>query len=137
MQIHVSDRRRVCGLVASLEGSVAVISITDPGEPTVDIDCAAILQLQFHDLNLIWPQFTEVTYFDTEIAHEIVAFVEANKEVNHMVVHCEAGIARSPAIAAAISEYLGQYHTYFHSHVPNTMVYCILRIAFGFSHKSA
>lgn len=135
MQIHVSSREAVEGILSHLTGKVAIISVTDPDEPTVCDDHANILRLQFHDLDKIWPQLTTVTYFDESAAEQIVDFVENNKTVDHLIVHCEAGISRSPAIAAAICEHLNIYHSFFKTHTPNTMVFTILRVKFGFCGK--
>ena len=127
MQIHISNRDRVDSLIQELKGTIAVISITDPDTPTAYVDCDNILRLQFHDLDRIWSQLSEVTYFNWEMAESIIEFVAVNSNVNHMIVHCEAGVARSPAVAAAISEHLNITHVIFRTHCPNTMVFSILR----------
>ena len=132
MQIHVCSRAAANSVVQNLEGTIAIISVTDPEEPIACENHDNVLRLQFHDLDVIWPQLNEVTYFSNEMADKIVEFVNANNNVDHMVVHCEAGICRSPAIAAAISEYLGIAHVFFRSHIPNTMVFSMLRTRFGF-----
>lgn len=86
-------------------------------------------------LDKIWPQLNEVTYFDNVMADAIIKFVIANRGVDHMIVHCETGIARSPAIAAAISEHCNIPHTIFQQYCPNTMVFSILRTRFGFNRE--
>jgi len=143
MQVHVSSKQQVNDLVSGLEGTIAAISVTDPDEPMVYINIPRdpygeqyICRLQFHDLNQICPQLNEVTYFNTEMAREIATFVDVNKEVDHMVVHCEAGVARSPAIAAAICESMNIPHNFFRTHIPNTMVFSILRVALGFRRRN-
>lgn len=132
MKIHVSDRQRVEKLISRLTGKIAIISITDPDEPVVFYRYTNVLRLQFHDFNQIWPQLTKRTYFNESMAEQIVDFVENNKTVDDLIVHCEAGISRSPAVAAAICEYLNIYHSFFKTHIPNTMVFAILRVKFGF-----
>ena len=132
MRIHVSSRIVVNDLISGLRGKVAVISVTDPGQSIVDVDTSIVLRLQFHDLNVILPELTQMTYFNAEIAREIAIFVNVYKNVEHMVIHCEAGLSRSPAIAAAISEHLKITHSFFTTHMPNTMVFSILRTTLGF-----
>jgi len=135
MQIHVSSRVAVDSLIASLEGNIATIAVTDPNSPLTCIGQPyRILRLQFHDLDCIWPQLNEVVYFDTGMAREVVQFVKEHIDtVDHLVIHCEAGISRSTAIAAAISEHIGKHHSYFSLYpCMNTMVFSILRVAFGF-----
>lgn len=127
MKIHISNRQVVEELISNLTGTIAVISITDPDTPTVCDNCNNVLRLQFHDLDKIWPQLNEVTYFNDAMADAIIKFIIANKSTDHMIVHCEAGVARSPAIAAVINEYHNIQHTVFQKYCPNTMVLSILR----------
>jgi len=50
-----------------------------------------------------------------------------------MVVHCEAGMSRSPAVAAAIAEHLGDDPLpYFARYTPNAHVFRMLRDRLAF-----
>ena len=62
-------------------------------------------------------------------ALQILAFVERHKnDIDLLIVHCVAGISRSPAVAAALSKIYGinNYHTYFTLYRPNEHVFNVL-----------
>lgn len=61
-------------------------------------------------------------------AQEIRAFVEAHiEEIELIVVHCEAGMCRSPAVAAALWRWLeGGRGPFFETFRPNPHVYRIM-----------
>ena len=72
-----------------------------------------------------------------EQANQIASFVKRHKEINTMVVHCDAGISRSAGIAAAISKwYFGTDEWVFNSdlYVPNMRCYDFMIKAFIFEH---
>lgn len=128
MLVHVSSRDRVNNVLKTCVGSVSVISITDPDSDPAQLECDEqfILRQQFHDLDRIHPKLTEVTYFSDLHAEEIVDFVLFHRSDN-IVVHCEAGVSRSPAIAAAISQHFGiPAWSLFRQYAPNLMVFAIL-----------
>jgi len=135
MKIYVSSRRGVNDLINRLSGSICVISITDPDEPTavIERDERDILRQQFHDLDRFHSQLKEVTYFSHSHAAIIATFVHKNLQKDNMVIHCEAGISRSPAIAAAICNHLNLpgWWKFFHKCMPNLMVLTILRSELG------
>ena len=108
----------------------AVISITDPGTQRPRI-CKPILFrgalfLKFHDAE-------EQSQPDTVLmkpadAKRIWRFVgEHHDEIGTLVVHCEQGGSRSPAVAAAIAKSLGDDDSrFFQEYVPNLYVYQML-----------
>ena len=53
------------------------------------------------------------------------AFAQYNDRVSQLIVHCDAGYSRSPAVAAALTKALGlDDSSYFgHSYCPNMHVY--------------
>lgn len=66
--------------------------------------------------------------FDEEMAQRIFDFVDGIKDkIDTMLIHCEAGVSRSPAIAAAIDRiYFGEKNVkekYFMKYRPNILVY--------------
>lgn len=135
MQIHISSKDQVGSLVKSCSGSVYVISITDPGSDPVSLPCQEdnILRLQFHDLDRIYPQLQKVTYFSKQHAKQIHQFLLSS--IDHLVIHCEAGICRSPAVGLAIASYLNLFGDVTHiirKYIPNLMVFTILRNELGF-----
>ncbi len=66
--------------------------------------------------------------FDKSHANTILDFVKKNKnEIDLLFVHCEAGISRSPAVAAAISRiYFNDDAEWFKMYKPNDLVYKII-----------
>lgn len=59
-----------------------------------------------------------------EQADQVVEFVEKYKDVELIVVHCEAGISRSAGLAAALSKIMtGDDIRFFKKFLPNMLVY--------------
>ncbi len=114
-----------------VEGACAVISIRDPGNPKPKIiikgRCVGVLYLEFHDAE--WVQGVDlpkdIVLMKTWQACQIWGFFEEHRrQIDTMVIHCYAGISRSPAVAAALSEACGERtRRFFVSHQPNTHVY--------------
>lgn len=113
MEILVFGRQQVEAGIR-IKSAYVVISIRSPGEPLAEVKKQAglrdVLYLAFSgiepraDLRLS----AEIEFFTPAQADEICAFVHRHKaDVGAIVVHCEKGQSRSPAIAAAISEGLG------------------------------
>ncbi|NUQ62361.1 MAG: hypothetical protein HUU20_07725 [Pirellulales bacterium] len=105
----------------------AGISITtDVGDwPEIDgTNCVGLLRLQFADLEKPHPG---EKLFDESDAQAILDFVgEVWPQIHLLMVHCRAGLRRSPAVAAAISRiYLGHDEAWFRQGVydPNMLVY--------------
>ena len=124
----------------------AIISIqeveTDGNGFTFDVsgNCKGVLNLRFSDVN--FDMFTteeskkyldkqislgNVKLFDEEDAKKIKKFVDnmnKRRDVQTLIIHCAAGVSRSPAVAAAISQYLfGKEGNFFETQVPNKYVY--------------
>lgn len=74
-------------------------------------NCKKVLRLAFHDADPANPhnphQATEEQLFTKQRANLILDFVdEVKNQIDMLVVHCEAGVSRSPAIAAVIAKIL-------------------------------
>jgi len=69
-----------------------------------------------------------VVYFDDKMAKQILDFVKKRyDDGNDYVIHCDAGISRSPGVAAALSKiYLNDDNWYFERYLPNSLVYTII-----------
>jgi predicted protein tyrosine phosphatase len=83
----------------------AIISITDNVDADLKGCWGDILRLKFNDctdpLNL---KIRRITLFTPEMANNIKEFVEhLCPDVKTLVVHCEAGISRSAAIAVVLA----------------------------------
>jgi len=102
--------------------------------------CKGVLNLRFSDVNpdmfkseedkkYLDRQITlgSVKLFDEEDAKKIKKFVDnmnARGDVQTLLIHCSAGVSRSPAVAAAICQYLfGNDGDFFEKQVPNKFVY--------------
>ena len=104
-----------------------VVSVTDPEEPEANISespfLRATLRIKFHDIakpSHIAAQFAtnSTDVYATEAdAERILSFVgEHLAEVKLIVFHCEQGISRSAAIAAALSRILQNEDEFFFQH---------------------
>lgn len=111
----------------------AAISVATMIEDFVQIkeeNRVGLLQMAFWDVSnphVYNDERLEVRCFTPELAHKILDFVEeVLPKIDVLLVHCEAGLSRSPAIAAAISNiYWGPEmdKVYFKHFTPNTFVY--------------
>jgi len=74
---------------------------------------SAILRIKCHDVDYSktgeitaqrgFEDYDEITKFDEKMASDIINFVSEHAPKN-VVVHCDAGLSRSPAVAMALSE---------------------------------
>jgi len=108
-----------------------IISISDPRSRTPRIRetglCRGILRLRFHDAepveNFTFPE--NIRIMTPKHAKAVWRFVLQHvAEISTIVVHCEQGMSRSPAVAAAICLGLGQDNSrFFEEFQPNQHVY--------------
>lgn len=70
----------------------------------------------------------DLILFNGELARQILEFVDRVwDEIEVLMIHCEAGISRSPAVAAAIAKLKYKDDAaYFRIYRPNTLVYLTL-----------
>lgn len=134
MDLLVLSRREAESVVPN--APYVVVSITDPDRDAAELaespDRRAVLRVRFHDvagsLDLDPPTSdagTEVAMSDAD-AVQVAEFVTANvgDDVRLVVCHCEAGVSRSAAVAAAISKfYNGDDEAFFERYLPNSWVY--------------
>ena len=136
MEFIVSDRRSVeRGLL--VRSAYALISIRDPDKPPVrvprQLGLKAVLSLAFHDAepaaNMRMPE--SITLMSEAQATEVWDFVRQwQGQVGALVVHCEQGMSRSPAVAAAICRGLGgDDGRFFREYQPNQFVFNRIRNA--------
>lgn len=85
---------------------LAIISITSPEQPDAEIIGENVFRFKFHDIredlivhNTLWRAL------DVDMANDIAEVIINNKYMKSFVIHCEAGISRSPAVALAISKF--------------------------------
>ncbi len=122
-------------LGVGLSTPYVVISITDPDSPPPQIPappaCRDLLTLRFHDVEPLdafgFPPGLKI--MDVDQARAVWAFANKHRsEVEAVVIHCEQGMSRSPAVAAALARGWGYDETrFFRAHDPNRHVYQLLR----------
>jgi hypothetical protein len=89
-------------------GDEVCISITDPDadHPRLSPRFRAILRLSFSDIETPGPLPSHVL-FDEQHAHEILEFFDTWRTVDRIVIHCFAGLSRSPGVAIGLCELSG------------------------------
>lgn len=97
------------------EVSHVIVSITTPGDPgntrlPLNKHTQALLTLEFYDVDRIVNGYNDHLerrkVFNKEHASLIRKFATWNQQVERFIVHCDAGMSRSPAVAAAVSKML-------------------------------
>jgi predicted protein tyrosine phosphatase len=139
MEIFVTTRQGI-EKKADWPSPYIVISIHDSGTAPANVKIIsglrAVLPLAFDDCDPTGPvKLTTSIPFAHEQAEHIWRFVGEHKDhIEAIVVHCEAGHSRSPAIAAAICKALGGNGLqFFRGKEPNMYVYRTMEEAHGFS----
>ena len=108
-----------------------IVSITttsdDEAELPIDEHCKGVLRLAFLDAESL--PADAPGQFTSQQASAICVFVQKHRlNVRRIVVHCDAGVSRSPAVAAALAVCLGKSdEEFFRRYRPNMFVYrCLL-----------
>ncbi len=133
MEFIVRDRELVEAGI-TVRSSYVLISIRDPDKRKVRIPKQVgrrdVLRLAFHDAepadNFALPE--NITLMTEDHARLVWSFVTKwEKEVGTVVVHCEQGMSRSPAVAAALCRGMGGDESwFFKEYVPNRYVYRLM-----------
>jgi predicted protein tyrosine phosphatase len=137
MEIFVYSRSGI-EAVKPHEVPHVIISITSgPGDMArlrTTEACRGILRLSFLDADAPSDQQAEADLFSEEQAARVWSFVLQHRpDIERIIVHCDAGMSRSPAVAAAISKALtGDDADFFGGRYrPNMRVYRTLLEAYG------
>ena len=103
------------GFMSGIDVPFSCISIVSPEYPKYEIAksyyCRDVLYLRFHDeradgsVTAIY-DVQKVKGIDDSDARKIIEFGLKNKEHKNFMIHCEAGLSKSPAVALALSEIL-------------------------------
>jgi predicted protein tyrosine phosphatase len=121
---------------ARINGNHAYISMADSDQDPAALpqgeDCVDILRLFFDDVLGEGDQGRPITAFSREHAGMILDFWERNRDrIDTLVIHCNGGQCRSPAVAAALERIeTGDDDRWFRSKRPNILVYRTLLEAF-------
>ncbi|HTG43196.1 MAG TPA: hypothetical protein VK633_01570 [Verrucomicrobiae bacterium] len=140
MEFIVTDREGIEAGVL-VRSSYIVISIHDPDNRPARVrqqpGLRGVLVLSFDDAEEIpgTAQPDEIKLMTSEHAKEIWRFVEKHRaEVGTVVVHCEGGVSRSPAVAAALCQSLGgDAGRFWQEYQPNQHVFHLMLQAFAAS----
>ena len=107
---------------------ISIVTEKDTWPKISEANRIGLLQLAFADIANA--EGDEERAFNENHAHRILDFVKGVWDrADVLMIHCEEGNSRGPAVAAAISRiYLGEDKLYFllHMYWPNRMVYRIL-----------
>jgi predicted protein tyrosine phosphatase len=137
LNIVVSNRTRSEAFRPPTHERWACISIFTPGDsPAEIIGFEKVIHLCFDDVcgHFEWHKedgsIPTMTRFTPEMAKETWGFIDEiiQSEIPNLLVHCDAGISRSPGMAIAIDEIVnGSHeraakHPYYNSHVYKTMI---------------
>lgn len=153
MDYYVYSRASIEGCALHVEAEHIIISIQTPNDPHGEArlpiceQTLGVLRLVFHDLDQAPPPPTpglvrlgfnqdeidahmlgvpSYTLFDATRAREVVEFARKHHpRAKRLLVHCDAGMSRSPAVAAALAS--GLYGDgdgdFFRAYHPNRRVY--------------
>ncbi len=107
---------------------ISIVTEEDTWPKISEANRVGLLQLAFADIAVV--EGEEERAFKEEHARKILDFVqEMWDKIEVLMVHCEEGNSRGPAVAAAISRIrFGEDRTYFLPHMfwPNRLVYRVL-----------
>ena len=131
--IVVLPRRAISEIDTPLSWAMISIATQEGTWPSYDEkNCKKVLRLAFHDADPNNPHnphhATEDQLFNEKRANLILDFLNEINEVDMLVVHCEAGVSRSPAIAAVLAKVLyGDDSQFFKApFTPNMHVYRVM-----------
>lgn len=108
-------------------GCISIATVPGDHPPLRRRNRVALLQLVFADITTSDARFA---HFEDEHAHDILDFVTHHwDEMETLLIHCDAGISRSSAVAAVISRLkFGEESEFFEEPFePNPLVYRTLR----------
>jgi len=88
-------------------GKEICISISDPDAPPAQVSSrfAAVLRLNFDDVTERWEPSDVL--FAEDHAREIREFLDSWPGAERVMVHCNAGVSRSPGVALGLCELRG------------------------------
>jgi predicted protein tyrosine phosphatase len=126
--------RKAIELVRPPEVPHVIISITSTPEDLARLrandHCLGILRLSFLDADESSEPMVGGELFSLDQARQIWTFVERHQgDAQRILVHCDMGISRSPAVAAALALVLngsGDEFLLADQYVPNSLVYRLL-----------
>lgn len=132
-RIVVMNRNQIEVNKIDLTEPYVVISISCPNDqatPNINKFCKAILFIEADDIEKEVIIFADqkAKLFSKDDARRILEFYKDYKDkVTRIIVHCDAGISRSPAVAAALYRIEGRMDdNWFKHYHPNRRVYSLI-----------
>ena len=107
----------------------AIIGINDKYSREIEyVDSQYLVDKLIVEFDDIMKPIKNMVLFNWKIARKIWDFVdEVHDDIDLLMVHCNAGVSRSAAVAAAISKtYNGHCTEYFYWYCPNPHVYKVM-----------
>jgi predicted protein tyrosine phosphatase len=93
--------------IRDFDRNTLVISITSPGSKEANITGESVFRFQFHDVMAVHTVRDQIIRpLDREIAKAIAEVAMNHRDKKTWVIHCEAGVSRSPGVAIGLSRYL-------------------------------
>lgn len=132
LRFVVGPRRAVERGLLEVGQPYVLISLSDPGQGPPDLpedaDRRGALFLAFH--NTLSEEGSRARAIGDDDVERVRAFLEAHADVRAFALHCNHGVFRSPAVAAAICAARGgDEQFFFRERVPNELVYERIRAA--------
>ena len=114
-----------------LKENCVIVSINCPREYTTILKNKNILDICILNFDDIEESIDDLKLMSYTQAKKIKDFIDRYKyKVNHIVIHCAAGISRSAAVGCVISRYLNGDDDYLWAsgrYLPNKHVYKMMR----------
>lgn len=129
---HITVFSRAEAERTSISGRHAYISLADSDQPPADLPVnegtVDVLRLHFDDVIEEGDKGRPITAFDTAHAGQILDFWGSiQDQADQLVIHCNGGQCRSPAVAAALERIMtGSDDRWFRMKRPNIRVYRLL-----------
>ena len=93
----------------NITSDTLVISIVSPGVIHPKIDGEHVYKFNFHDVTeeyFLDQQNKIIRPMEYEIAESIVEICMNHRDKKKWIIHCEAGISRSPGVAIGLARYI-------------------------------
>jgi predicted protein tyrosine phosphatase len=93
--------------VRMFDDNTLVISITSPGSEEADIKGKYVHKFQFHDVREdLMLDSGIMNAMTPEMAESIAQVMMNHQHLKRWVIHCEAGVSRSPGVAIGAARYI-------------------------------
>lgn len=142
MKIIIEDKNTAEAFVCKEPwAAISISTYTNRLATLSTVNRVGLCQLVFADvktfqhleyINSFSPNEEKAQIFTYKHAEKVLSFFnEVRDKISMLLIHCEAGYSRSPAVGAALTKlFLGDDSEFFKNYSPNTRVYeGILRYA--------